>query len=144
MADPEYRYQVLLEKIRQRGGRITSHRLALLRLLSESRGHPNAVQMYEELRKIFPTISLATIYKTLTLLKGEGEVLEIDLRNDSHYDGNKPFPHPHLICSSCGQIMDADEAGSIDKLNTEIWEKYHFQVLHTQLVFHGICTKCQV
>ena len=62
----------------------------------------------KSLRTQFPTISLATIYKTLTLLKEEGEVLEIDLHNDSRYDGNKPYPHPHLICTQCGKIADGD------------------------------------
>ena len=58
---------------------MTSHRLALLRLLAVSEGHPNATQLYQKLRLQFPTVSLATIYKTLALLKEEGEVLEIDL-----------------------------------------------------------------
>ena len=121
--DPELRYNSLLAKLNQRGCRITSHRLALIHLLAVSEGHPNAATLYEQLRMQFPTVSLATIYKTLALLKEEGEVLEIDLHSESHYDGNKPYPHPHLICSRCSRILDGDEVLFIDRLNQEITGK---------------------
>jgi len=143
MSDPEIRYQTMLAKLQERGYRLTSHRLALLRLIAASEGHPSAAQLYEKLRLQFPTVSLATIYKTLTLLKDEGEILEIELRNNSHYDGNKPYPHPHLICNRCGKIIDGDEINFVHTLNAEIKEMYDFQVVQSQLVFYGICRECQ-
>jgi Fur family peroxide stress response transcriptional regulator len=122
---------------------MTSHRLALLRLIAASDGHPSAAQLYERLRVQFPTVSLATIYKTLALLKESGEVLEIDLHNDSRYDGNKPYPHPHLICTRCQRIMDGDAAPDLHSINHQIAEIYGFQVQRQQQVFYGICTECQ-
>jgi len=53
-------------------------------------------------------MSHATVYKTLAVLKDMGQVLEIDLRDDSHYDGNYPEPHPHLICIKCNKIIDGE------------------------------------
>ena len=132
----------MLSKLRERGSRITSHRLALLRLLAVSEGHPNATQLYEQLRQQFPTISLATIYKTLTLLKEAGQVFEIDLHIDSHYDGNKPYPHPHLICTRCGSIQDGDDVPILNLIDQEIHRTYNFQVAQSQLVFYGICQNC--
>ncbi len=143
MTDPEIRYQTLLSKLRERGGRMTSHRLALLRLLAVSEGHPNALQLYEKLRQQFPTCSLGTVYKTLAVLKDAGEVLEIDMHNECHYDGNKPYPHPHMICNCCGRIMDGDDVQIVHNLSQEIKEKYHFQVVQSQLMFYGICRDCQ-
>jgi len=142
-SDPDLRYQALVSKLQKRGSRLTSHRLALARLLSVSENHPNASQMFEKLRVQFPTVSLATIYKTLSLLKEEGEILEIDLHDDSRYDGAKPFPHPHLICSSCGIIIDGDEAFSIDELKKEIEEKYGFLINRPQQIFYGLCKDCR-
>ena len=142
-SDPDLRYKTLLAKLQKRGSRMTSHRIALLHLLAASEDHPNAAQLYEKLRFQFPIISLATIYKTLVLLKDEGEVLEIDLHDDSHYDGAKPYPHPHLICNQCGAIIDGDEARSLTKLNEEIEEKYDFQITRPQLVFYGVCQNCR-
>jgi len=55
-------------------------------------------------------MSQATVYKTLALLKEMGQVLEINLRDDSHYDGNRPQPHPHLICIRCNKIVDGEFA----------------------------------
>jgi Fur family transcriptional regulator, peroxide stress response regulator len=143
MADAELRYQTMLEKIKIRGSRITSHRLALLRLIAISEDHPNAMQLYEQLRRTFPTISLATVYKTLSLLKEEGEILEIDLHNDSHYDGNKPYPHPHLICTTCGKIFDGDEMQVTQTINQEILNRFDFKVSQAQLIFYGVCRECQ-
>jgi len=143
MIDPETRYQTMLSKLKNRGCRITSHRIALLHLISVSEGHPNAAQLYERLRIQFPTVSLATIYKTLALLKEEGEVLEIDLRNDSHYDGNKPFPHPHLICTKCDQITDGDALPLLSDINRDIEKAFGFQVIRQQIVFYGVCPECR-
>lgn len=143
LLDPEFRYQTMLNKLRDRGCRMTSHRLALLRIMSVSEGHPNATQLYEKLREPFPTISLATIYKTLLILKEDGQVFEIDLHNDSHYDGNKPYPHPHLICSKCRAILDGDDVSFLNAINHEIQEKYKFQVAQSQLLFYGVCQNCQ-
>lgn len=98
MTDPELRYQMVLNKLKTRGSRLTSHRLALLHLLATPDGHPSAAQLYALLQVQFPTISLATIYKTLALLKEDSEVLEINLYSDRHYDSNKPYPHPHIVC----------------------------------------------
>jgi Fur family transcriptional regulator, peroxide stress response regulator len=122
---------------------MTSHRLALLRIMSVSEGHPNAAQLYEKLRMQFPTISLATIYKTLLVLKEDGQVFEIDLHNDSHYDGNKPYPHPHLICNKCRAIIDGDDVSFLNAIDQEIQERYHFQVSQSQVLFYGVCQDCQ-
>jgi Fur family transcriptional regulator, peroxide stress response regulator len=141
--DPELRYQMMIDKLKSRDCRLTSHRLALLRLLAVSNGHPNAAQLYEELQKQFPTISLATVYKTLALLKEEGEVLEIELHSGSRFDGNKPFPHPHLICNHCQKVIDGDDISFINNANQEIQKRYNFQVDQSQMVFYGICRECQ-
>ncbi len=143
MTDPELRYQAILEKIQKRGGRLTSHRLALLRLLAVSEGHPNAARLYEELRAQFPTISRATVYKTLAMLKEAGEVLEIELHNDSHYDGNKPFAHPHLVCTRCQRILDGDELAPLQNIGQQIARQYGFLVEREQVVFYGLCPDCQ-
>jgi Fur family transcriptional regulator, peroxide stress response regulator len=143
MTDPELRYQTILARIQAKGSRLTSHRMALLRLISASEEHPSATQLYEKLRVQFPSISLATIYKTLALLKEKGELLEIDLPDGNHFDGNKPFPHPHLICIRCNRIMDGEDVPALLTLNQQIAEKYGFQVQSQQLIFYGVCSDCQ-
>ena len=60
--NPEQRTEELVAKFRERGYRITPQRLALLRLLATSEGHPSALQLHEQLLEQFPTTSLATVY----------------------------------------------------------------------------------
>jgi len=87
-------------------------------------------------------MSQATVYKTLALLKEMNQVLEIDLRDDSHYDGNRPQPHPHLICMQCNEIVDGDfelDLSSIRKLE----ETSGYQIVRPQIVFFGLCPDCR-
>jgi len=93
MIDPEIRFDELVTALKARDYRLTPQRVELLRLIASSDGHPSAAQLYGRIKRQFPTMSHATVYKTLALLKDMGQVLEIDLRDDSHYDGNRPSPH---------------------------------------------------
>jgi Fur family peroxide stress response transcriptional regulator len=141
-ADEDARNNQLVARLREQGYRLTSQRLALVRLIAISEGHPNAARLYEQLKPQFPTLSLATVYKLLMLLKDLGEVLEIDLRDDSRYDGARPFPHPHLICTRCSKIID----GVVDvdpKLIRQLERKSGFRIVRHQLAFYGLCPECQ-
>ena len=142
MAEAQARYDQLIAKLRDRGYRLTSQRLALVRLIAASEGHPNAAQLYKRLKTQFPSVSPATVYKLLALLKELGEVLEIDLRDDSHYDGNRPEPHPHLICLRCHQILD----GPIEldpALIRQLERKSGYRIIRHQVAFYGLCPECQ-
>jgi len=69
----QQRLQLILDRLAERGRRITPQRLAILRMLTESEKHPSAEQLHQAILKDFPTTSLATVYKTLHLLKEEGQ-----------------------------------------------------------------------
>ena len=100
------RYDHLLTRLRQDGFRLTPQRMAVLRVLADDTGHPTVEQVYDRVRTDYPTTSLATIYKTIDMLKGIGEVLELSVGESHRYDGRDPRPHPHLICEVCGAITD--------------------------------------
>ena len=143
MSDPETRLQELVEKIRARGGRLTPQRVAVLRVLAASEGHPSVEQIYDRIKEDFPTTSLATIYKTVTLLKEMGEVLELGFGDGSNrYDGNRPYPHPHLVCTECGEIRDL-EAPALDDLVRQVSQEIGYRIVSHRLDFYGICSKCQ-
>ena len=113
MSDPHVRFDELITALKERDFRLTPQRVELVRLIASSEGHPSAAQLYARIKRQFPTMSHATVYKTLALLEEMNQVLEIDLRNDSHYDGIRPQPHLHLICVNCKKIIDGEV--SIDK-----------------------------
>ena len=142
MYNPEVRFDELIAALRERDFRLTPQRVELVRLIATSEGHPSASQLYAKIMTQFPTMSQATVYKTLALLKEMNQVLEIDLRDDSHYDGNRPVPHPHLICMQCNKIVDGDlelDLASIRKLE----ENSGYQIVRPQIVFYGICPDCR-
>ena len=94
------RLDQMLSTLRDHDFRITPQRLAVLKVLAASDGHPSVERIYDTVKAQFPTTSIATIYKTVALLKQENEVIEISFPDGSNrYDGNKPYPHPHLICT---------------------------------------------
>jgi Fur family transcriptional regulator, peroxide stress response regulator len=142
MADAQTRFEELITALKEHDYRLTPQRVDLIRLIATSEGHPSAAQLYAKIKTRFPTMSHATVYKTLALLKEMNQVLEIDLRDDSHYDGNRPEPHPHLICTRCNQIVDGDfkiEPAWLSKLE----ETSGFQILRPQINFYGLCPNCQ-
>ena len=143
MVDPQKRLEHMVRMLRDKGCRLTPQRQAMLRILAKSEGHPSAEQIYEKIKVDYPTISLATVYKTLNLLKNMGEVLEVTFASvGSHYDGNKPYPHPHLICTQCGQILDP-QLESMAGIAEEIARQTGYRITHQQLNFLGLCPRCQ-
>jgi len=132
-----------MSKLREREYRLTPQRVALLRLLAASDGHPSAAQLYDRLKDQFPTTSPGTIYKTLNLLKDLDEVLELGFSNDDNrYDGSKPYPHPHLICIRCQKIVDA-EVSLAQNLVQEVTRQSSYQIVGHRLDFYGLCPDCQ-
>jgi Fur family transcriptional regulator, peroxide stress response regulator len=143
VADPQKRLEQMIRVLKDKECRLTPQRMAILRILSKSEGHPSAEQIFEEIRADYPTTSLATIYKTLSLLKNVGEVFEVTFAGmGSHYDGNKPYPHPHLICTKCGQILDP-EFEPVAGISQEIARQTGYKITHLQLNFFGLCPQCQ-
>jgi Fur family peroxide stress response transcriptional regulator len=133
----------MLSKLKDHDFRITPQRLAVLKVLATSEGHPTVERIYETVRAEFPTTSIATIYKTVNLLKQINEVLELGFADGSNrYDGNKPYPHPHVICTQCKKIIDPN-LGSLKDLTKEVVAETGFQILTHRVDFFGICRECQ-
>jgi Fur family peroxide stress response transcriptional regulator len=133
----------ILVKLKGKGHRITPQRLAILRMLVESHGHPSVDDIYEKVKVNFPTTSLATVYKTVSVLKELGELLELEFSTGhNRYDGNKPYPHPHLICVKCKGIIDPDLSNLAD-MTQELAADTGYKILSHRLDFYGICPECQ-
>jgi Fur family peroxide stress response transcriptional regulator len=144
MFDPLTRTEKMLGKLKERDFRITPQRLAVLKILAASDGHPSVDRIYEQVKTDFPTTSLATVYKTLTLLKELGEVLELGFPDGSNrYDGNNPHPHPHMVCIKCKTIKDPDLM-NFEQLTEEAAEKTGFTIVTHRLDFFGLCPECQI
>ena len=143
MLGAQTRFDELITALKKHGFRLTPQRLELVSLIAASEGHPSASQLYARMKARFPTMSPATVYKTLALLKDMGQVLEIDLPDDRHYDGNRPGPHAHLICSRCRRIADGDL--DVDRAAIRRLEKASgYRITSPRFTFYGLCPDCQV
>jgi Fur family peroxide stress response transcriptional regulator len=143
MINTTERVENLIAKLRRRGNRITPQRIAILQALIVSKDHPTVDQIYEKVRKDFPTTSLSTVYKTINLLKEMGEVLELGFGDDSsHYDGRAPEPHPHLVCLRCEKIVDLEMDVLVD-LPRQAARETGYEILSHRLDFFGVCPACR-
>jgi Fur family peroxide stress response transcriptional regulator len=141
--DSGVRLEKMIQKLREHDHRITPQRLAILNVLAASEGHPSVEQIYARVKTDFPTTSLATVYKNVSLMKSLGEVLELGFSDDSNrYDGNKPYPHPHLVCTHCKKIIDPD-LSLLQDLTQELVQETGFRILNHRMDFFGICPECQ-
>ena len=137
------RLDEILTKLRQRNCRITPQRIAILRAFLQSQDHPGVEKVYTEVKVNFPTTSLATVYKTVNLLKEIGEILEINFADrGNRYDGNQPYPHPHLICTECSKIVDP-EVILLDQMTADITNSTGYRIDSHQVTYYGVCPSCQ-
>lgn len=122
--------------------KLTPQRYAIYKYLKSTKSHPSAEMIYDDLKANYPTMSLATIYKTLKTLIELGVVIELNVGEDNfRYDANTS-QHPHIVCLSCGRVDDIENA-DFNFLDTEVEKYTNYKVDTHQLYFYGICPECQ-
>ncbi|MGE4214758.1 MAG: Fur family transcriptional regulator [Anaerotignaceae bacterium] len=132
----------ITEVLREKGLKVTPQRIAIYAMLSGTKSHPSAEEIYKALMPTNPTISLATVYKTLDSFKTTGLVQELSVGNGrSNYDANV-LPHPHIVCTNCGKIYDFEIQG-LSSLRNQVADQTDFLVEGEQLTFYGICPACR-
>jgi len=124
--------------------RLTPQRMAICKLLIESNSHPTAAIIYNELRQIYPSLSLATIYNTLDTLVNLGAVNVLGHAGDDHvhYDADMD-PHVNLACISCHRIVDIPSE-HVQQLDDEISQASGYKLLGARVLYYGLCPQCQV
>lgn len=126
---------------RQVGLRRTPQREVVLNLVRSCLDHPTAEWIHLEARRTLPDISLATVYRTLRLLKEKGLIREFSGgASPSRFDGTLHV-HEHVRCVRCGAVSDVElpEAGDIREM---VGRRTGFRVARYPLLFHGLCEKC--
>ena len=120
--------------------KVTPQRVAIVEELYKN-GHMNVDDLYRNLLKKFPSISLATIYKNINAMVEKIFLNEVKIPEaKSVYELIKE-EHSHLVCSSCGKIEDIMIDTSL--LQTALSTESNFKVESTEVVFSGVCQTCQ-
>lgn len=139
--------QNIEEVLRTKKIKVTPQRMAVYSILRDTKSHPNVEMIYKRLKPEYPAMSLATVYKTVDVLKKVGLVQELNvgeggLRYDAVVD-----PHSHVYCESCSKVRDVEnlslEQVQDEKVFNEVKNETGFEVKSTQVFFYGFCPECQ-
>jgi Fur family peroxide stress response transcriptional regulator len=131
----------IIEALRKKGYKATSQRIAICRFALRSRDHPTAQSVYREVKTVHPTVSLATVYKTLHVLKQMRLVQELDFSEGATRFDSYMEPHANLVCRGCGNISDVDDPATREMV-TRVAARAKFTLMGQRLDIYGICQKC--
>ncbi|MGD9482429.1 Fur family transcriptional regulator [Streptomyces sp. TRM70308] len=132
----------LLERLRDRGWRLTAQRRVVAEVLDGDHVHYTADEVHARATERLPEIARATVYNTLSELVAIGEVLEVSTDGRAkRYDPNAHRTHQHLVCSRCGTIRDVRPAADPLSALPES-ERYGFAVSEASVIYRGLCPSC--
>jgi Fur family peroxide stress response transcriptional regulator len=133
---------LIIETLRKKGYKATTQRITICRFTLHSRDHPSAQRIYDEVKKVHPTVSLATVYKTLQILREQGLIQELDLPESQARFDSYVEPHINLVCLQCGNIQDFDDRAAREMVE-RVTAKAEFTQTGQRIDIYGICKTCR-
>ncbi|MBF0586304.1 transcriptional repressor [Prosthecochloris sp. N3] len=130
-----------MHTVPQKTYRYSPQRERLYQVLSGTDTHPTANWLYDQLKKEFPSLSLGTVYRNLGILIEQGKAKKIDAGSTFDRYEAKTTPHYHLICRTCGKIIDIEENVFPELVDT-MRHKTCFDIDGYRIDFFGTCRTC--
>jgi Fur family ferric uptake transcriptional regulator len=131
--------------VKQRGLKYTEQREIVLEVLLNAKEHLTAEEVYNEVKNTNPdsNIGIATVYRSLSFLEEVHLITSISFGTDGKkYESNTKKHHDHLICTSCGKIIEfMDE--EIEKKQNKIAKENGFKITSHVMQLLGNCSDCQ-
>ncbi len=125
------------DMLKQKDLKSTPQRMAMLGIM-EAKGHADIDEIYQEIKKDFVSISLATVYKNINTLLDAGIIEEIKVpQKKSKFEITK-HKHSHFVCEKCGEVYDVQKP---KKLDIELPEG--FEPKEASVMIVGVCKKCR-
>lgn len=134
-------FEQAIAKYRSRGQKLTPQRLAVLRSLAGDRSHPTAMTVVERVRRDFPFISPATVYRVLDELVAMDELLVLDLGEGGMRFDTNTTDHAHLLCEACSRLEDVEWSLPAGILPPPLRRGY--AIAGARVIFRGRCPACQ-
>ncbi|MFC2038284.1 Fur family transcriptional regulator [Chloroflexota bacterium] len=133
----------VITALRRRGYKITPQRRAVVEVITSSRDSLTPSVIHEKLNRNHPDIGLVTIYRTLEILTGLDLVCELHAGGKCRsYTTATARHHHHLICTSCGTVVDFS-GHYLEKLEKSLTRESGFRIDSHLLEFAGLCRTCQ-
>ena len=124
-------------------GTLNTNAQAVLNVVKGASNHPTASEVYEAVRETRPRMGLASVYRILHMLVGEGWIKEIRHNDETcRYDGRLDR-HDHAICTTCGKLIDVPVGVDIPQDLLELAAKDADITLGSyELLLYGTCSAC--
>lgn len=122
--------------LRRKGVRITRPRQIILRILSETEDHPDAMEIFNRASEIDPSISLSTVYRTMKLLEEMGEIHRHAFEGGRARFEQAGGHHDHLIDIDTGDVIEF-HSRKIEALQDEIARSLGYDIVHHRLELYG-------
>jgi Fur family ferric uptake transcriptional regulator len=136
----------LLAELSRRGIRLTRQRRILVETIQNASRHLDAETLWRQARARDAGINLATVYRTLGLLKKFGLVDELDLMHlegeKHYYEVSRAVAHLHLACFACGRIEEY-QTEAFERLRQQVEQACGFSIKTGRLEFGGLCRSCR-
>ncbi len=121
--------------------RMTNQREIILRELKKSQAHPTADELYEQVKKFMPRISLATVYRNLEILSDVGMIRKLEISGRQRRFDGETEEHNHIYCVECHRIDNL----TIDDMQIELpkGKTNGYTIVGQRLEVTGLCPRCQ-
>ena len=129
-----------MAKFRSLGIKLTPQRIAIFNYLNGNKSHPSADDIFNAVKKDFPTMSFATVYNTMDALKSKGAVRELTIESGKKRYDPDCSQHHHLICVNCKSVIDIFKEFKLS-LSSNITDG--FDIKGTHIEFYGLCKSCK-
>lgn len=131
----------VIDMLRKKGYKATPQRIAICKFALQTPIHPTAQEIYRKVKEEYPTISLATVYQTLRILKKLNLVQELPFFHRKIRFDPYTKPHVNLVCIKCGSIKDLKDP-TAQSLVDKVASSTDFIVNGQRIDVYGICKKC--
>ena len=133
----------VINLLREHGCRITPQRIDVVKYILNTRSHPSADDIHKVIKKRYPTVSLATVYKTLDLLKKMYIVQELGFADKSARYETSNKAQINMVCVNCGRISDVEGIEGLSDLESHAKDKSSYYILSSRFELQGYCPICK-
>ena len=135
--------------LKERGLKVTRQRTAVLEAIwARPQEHLTAEEIYESVKVGCPDIGLATVYRTIQLLRDMRLIDRIDFDDGfvryemgSALESAGKHRHHHLICIKCGRVTPFQD-DLLEGLEGRIAATTGFRVVNHEVKLYGYCVEC--
>ncbi len=122
--------------------RMTTQRAAILTEVQCAEKHLTAGELFERVRRKYPTIAYGTVYRTLHLLAERGLIQEFPFGDQASRFDKRTDRHDHVHCTVCGELLDVDVPIAVLARQVAA-DQTGYDIQEHQTVFSGVCPVCQ-